>query len=132
MKNIFCNLLVIIIHDESEFYPPPSLVFSVLNTLSCSFSVFASNPPSFPYHPTSFYTKASTLLDLNDSDLLSLLKSSLGTWPVSVLCGLSCTLQDKEKCGRHGVCDLLFLASQPYKLYSWEFENLLSEVHFAV
>lgn len=79
--------------------PPPSLVFSVLNTLSCSYSVFASNPPSFPYHPTSFYTKVSSLLDLNDKDLLSLLKQSLGTWPVSVLCRVSYTLQDKESVG---------------------------------
>ena len=109
------------------FFPSP--VFPVLNRPSSSYSAFASIPLNSPYHPTSLHTKASTLLDLNDLNLLSVLKSSLGIWPVSVPCGVSYTLQDKEKGGRHGVCDLLFLAVQPYEPYSWEFESLLSGGH---
>lgn len=121
---------MIVTHEGFEFHLPSNLPWSskVLNTPSSSYSIFASIPPNSLYHLMSFHTKASTLLDLNDLSLLSMLTSSPGIWPVSVPCGAFCMLQDKEKGEKHRICDL-FLATQPNEQYSWKFKNLLSGPH---
>lgn len=85
LKNTLCHLVIIVIHKVFEFHLFPPGLLSVWFTFLFIFCFFFYVIlPNSAYHPTSFHTKASTLLDLNDLNLLSMLQSSLGYWPCCV------------------------------------------------
>lgn len=132
LKNTLCHLVIIVIHKVFEFHLFPPGLLSVWFTFLfifcfflCNSSQFCISSHIFPYQGIYFAGFKWFELVVNVAVIPRVLAL------LCVPCGVSCILQNKVRGGSHGICDLLFLATQPYELYSWEFKNLLSGGHLA-